>query len=85
MVIVNDIQRYLLPTERRPYGVPDSHLPKEVLVDEIEKIKAMGVNIRTNTTVGKDLTLSQLLEENDAVLITTGEAKDAAEPRDPRS
>ena len=54
----------------------DCHLPKEVLIDEIEKIKAMGVNIRTNTTIGKDVTLSQLLEENDAVLITTG-SKDA--------
>ena len=32
----------------------------------------MGVNIRTNTTVGKDVILSQLLEEIDAVLITTG-------------
>ena len=58
------------------YGVPDYHLPKEVLIDEIEKIKAMGVNIKTNTTIGKDVTLSQLLEENDAVLITTG-SKDA--------
>ena len=54
------------------YGVSDYHLPKEVLIDEIEKIKAMGVNIRTNTTIGKDVTLSQLLEENDAVLNTTG-------------
>ena len=54
------------------YGVPDYHLPKEVLIDEIEKIKAMGVNIRTSVTVGKDVTLSQLRDENDAVLITTG-------------
>ena len=37
------------------YGVPDYHLPKEVLVDEIENVKLMGVNIRTNITVGKDV------------------------------
>ena len=54
------------------YGVPDYHLPKEVLIDEIEKIKSMGVNIKTSATVGKDITLSQLRDENDAVLITTG-------------
>lgn len=54
------------------YGVPDYHLPKEVLIHEIEKIKAMGVTIRTNTIIGKDVDLHQLLEENDAVLITTG-------------
>jgi glutamate synthase (NADPH/NADH) small chain len=59
------------------YGVPDYHLPKEdVLLDEIKKIKAMGVEILTNTTIGKDITLSQLIDENDAVLITTG-SKDA--------
>jgi glutamate synthase (NADPH/NADH) small chain len=54
------------------YGVPDYHLPKEVLVDEIEKIKSMGVDIRTHVTIGKDTTLLQLLEEYDSVLITTG-------------
>jgi glutamate synthase (NADPH/NADH) small chain len=58
------------------YGVPDYHLPKDVLLDEIEKIKAMGVEIRTGTTVGKDVALSRLLDENDAILITTG-SKDA--------
>jgi glutamate synthase (NADPH/NADH) small chain len=61
------------------YGVPDYHLPKEVLIDEIEQIKAMGVNIINNTTVGKDVTLPQLLEENDAVLITTG-SRDTVDP-----
>jgi glutamate synthase (NADPH/NADH) small chain len=54
------------------YGVPDYHLPKEVLIDEIKKVKLMGVDIRTNVTIGKDVPLSQLLEENDAILITTG-------------
>jgi glutamate synthase (NADPH/NADH) small chain len=54
------------------YGVPDYHLPKEVLIDEVEKVKSMGVDIRTNITIGKDLALSQLLDKNDAVLITTG-------------
>ena len=54
------------------YGVPDYHLPKEVLIDEIEQIKAIGVNIRTSVTIGKDVTLSKLRDENDAVLISTG-------------
>lgn len=54
------------------YGVPDYHLPKEVLVDEIDQIKSIGVNIKMGVTVGKDITLSQLRDENDAILITTG-------------
>jgi glutamate synthase (NADPH/NADH) small chain len=54
------------------YGVPDYHLPKGVLIDEIDEIKSMGVNIKTGVTVGKDITLSQLRDENDAILVTTG-------------
>ena len=54
------------------YGVPDYHLPKGVLIDEIDEIKSMGVNIKTGVTVGKEITLSQLRDENDAILITTG-------------
>ena len=58
------------------YGIPDYHLPKDVLLDEIEKVKEMGVEIKTGVMIGKDITLSQLLGENHAVLITTG-SKDA--------
>ena len=41
------------------YGIPDYHLPKNVLDYEIERIKGMGVNIKTDIKVGKDITLSQ--------------------------
>ena len=55
------------------YGIPDYHLPKDVLTYEIERIKGMGVEIRTGTRVGKDVTLSQLISEgSDAILIATG-------------
>src|ERR671919_266370 len=54
------------------YGIPDYHLPKDVLLYEVEKIKEIGVEIKTNVKVGKDITLSQLMNENDAILITTG-------------
>src|ERR671921_819692 len=54
------------------YGIPDYHLPKDVLLYEVDKIKEMGVKIKTDVKVGKDVTLSQLVSENDAVLITTG-------------
>jgi NADPH-dependent glutamate synthase beta subunit-like oxidoreductase len=42
------------------------------LLHEIEKVKEMGVEIKTNVMIGKDICLSQLLDENDAILITTG-------------
>jgi NADPH-dependent glutamate synthase beta subunit-like oxidoreductase len=59
------------------YGIPDYHLPKDVLLHEIEKVREMGVEIKTNVMIGKDIPLSQLLDENDAILITTG-------PKDPQ-
>lgn len=62
----------IMPGGTAWYGVPDYHLPKDVLLDEIEKIKAMGVNIKTGIAVGKDITLSELLEVSDAILIATG-------------
>ncbi len=54
------------------YGIPDYHLPKNVLLYEIERIKGEGVEIQTGVKVGRDISLSQLLSESDAVLITTG-------------
>jgi glutamate synthase (NADPH/NADH) small chain len=58
------------------YGIPDYHVPKDVLLYEVDKIKEMGVKIKTDVNVGKDVTLSQLMNENDAILIATG-SKDA--------
>ena len=55
------------------YGIPDYHLPKNVIEYEIDRIKGRGVEIKTGVKIGKDLSLSQLLSDNaDAVLITTG-------------
>ncbi len=55
------------------YGIPDYHLPKDVLQYEIDRIIAQGVEIQTKVRVGQDVTLSQLMSDSaDAVLITTG-------------
>lgn len=54
------------------YGIPDYHLPKDVLTYEIARIRGMGVNMKTGVAVGRDIALSELLSEHDAVLITTG-------------
>ena len=59
------------------YGIPDYHLPKDVLLYEIDRIKGMGIEVKTNVKVGKDIMLSQLIDNgNDAILIATG-SKDA--------
>ncbi|MDG6218521.1 MAG: FAD-dependent oxidoreductase, partial [Candidatus Thermoplasmatota archaeon] len=41
-------------------AIPEYRLPKEILQREIDNIKKLGVDIRLNTEVGKDITISQL-------------------------
>jgi len=41
-------------------AIPEYRLPKTVLQREIDNIKKLGVDIRLNTQVGKDITISQL-------------------------
>ena len=58
-------------------GIPEYRLPKEVLDVEIEYIKDLGVEIRTNTAIGKDLSFNDLLkgEKYKAIFIATGTHK----------
>jgi NADH-quinone oxidoreductase subunit F len=55
--------------------IPDYRLPKDVLNWEIENIKRLGVEIKTNTAVGKDIQLSELQEQYKAIFIATGAHK----------
>jgi len=57
-------------------GIPEFRLPRKVLDAEIERIKGLGVEIRTNVTVGKDLTIDGLLKDGyKALFIATGAPK----------
>ena len=57
-------------------GIPEFRLSRKVLDAEIERIKGLGVEIKTNTTVGKDLTIDELLKDGyKAVFIATGAPK----------
>ena len=44
-------------------GVPEYRLPKKVLQEEIEGIKRLGVEIKTSTPIGRDLTIDDLFKE----------------------
>ncbi|AFK22572.1 NADPH-dependent glutamate synthase [Pyrococcus sp. ST04] len=54
------------------YGIPEFRLPKEILDYELEKLRKLGVEIKTDHLVGKTVTLQELLQEYDAVFIGTG-------------
>ncbi len=53
-------------------GIPDYRLPRSILRGEVEQIQKMGVTIKYNTSIGKDITLNQLENDNDAVFIAIG-------------
>jgi NADH-quinone oxidoreductase subunit F len=56
-------------------GIPEYRLPKDILNWEIENIKKLGVDIKTNTTVGTDIRLEDLWSKYDAMFIATGTHK----------
>lgn len=45
------------------YGIPPFRLPRQVVEHEIEAVKRLGVEIRTDTVVGRTVTYEQLKEE----------------------
>jgi NADPH-dependent glutamate synthase beta subunit-like oxidoreductase len=56
-------------------GIPDYRLPKDILNWEIENIKKSGVEIKTNTTVGKDIQISCIQKQHKAIFLATGAHK----------
>ena len=44
------------------YGIPEFRLPKAIVANEIEKLKAQGVNVMTNMVIGRVLTLDELFD-----------------------
>lgn len=55
------------------YGIPEFRLPKAIVQQEIDNIKRLGVEIKTNMVVGKINTIDELLGGGyDAVYVGTG-------------
>ncbi len=55
------------------YGVSEESLPREVLDAEIQRILALGIDVRCGVRLGEDITLGDLRTEFKAVLIACGE------------
>lgn len=54
------------------YGIPEFRLPREILNAEIQSIVRLGVTLETGVRVGKDVTVEDLLNRYDAVLMAAG-------------
>jgi NADPH-dependent glutamate synthase beta subunit-like oxidoreductase len=53
-------------------GVPAYRLPRGVIEAEVEAIHQLGVEFRLEVTVGRDISLQELRQTHDAVLIAVG-------------
>jgi homotetrameric NADPH-dependent glutamate synthase len=54
------------------YGIPEFRLPNDVIDYEIRRLLKLGVEIRVNRIVGKNVTFDELREEFDAIFVATG-------------
>ena len=53
-------------------GIPSYRLPKEILKWEIDQILAMGIEVKANVRVGKDVELEAIHKDYDSVFLSTG-------------
>ena len=44
------------------YGIPEFRLPKAIVANEVEKLKAQGVEVMTDMVIGKVLSIDDLFE-----------------------
>ncbi len=55
------------------YGIPEFRLPKAIVRQEVDTLRALGVDVRTNVVIGKTLTVDELFDNGfEAVFIGSG-------------
>ncbi|MEI7768079.1 MAG: NADPH-dependent glutamate synthase, partial [Phycisphaerae bacterium] len=56
------------------YGIPEFRLPKDIVQEEVNNMRRMGVDFQTNVVIGKTITIDELLEEEGyhAAFVATG-------------
>ena len=54
------------------YGIPDYRLPQDILDKDIDHILSTGVKVFTDVSVGKDLSVTELQKQFDAVYVCIG-------------
>ncbi len=54
------------------FGIPEFRLPKEIVQKEVEKLKNIGIKFKFNETLGKTVSLENLMNEYEIVLLAIG-------------
>ena len=58
------------------YGIPSYRLPREKLDAEIDSILSLGIEVRTNVRIGRDIWLEELEKQFDCIYIAIGAHQD---------
>ena len=57
------------------YGIPAYRLPHDIIDGEVQRILDLGVELKTNVAVGRDIPLEELRQKHDAVFVGIGAHK----------
>jgi len=57
------------------YAIPEYRLPRDVIAEEVKDIEGLGVEIRTNCRVGKDISFDALRKDFDILVLAIGAHK----------
>ena len=61
-------------------AIPRYRLPWDALEEDLKDIRALGVEIKTNTRVGEDVSLDQLRDQHDALVLAAGLSRSRSIP-----
>jgi dihydropyrimidine dehydrogenase (NAD+) subunit PreT len=54
------------------YGIVSFRLPKEISYWEVSQVESLDVRIRTNTRVGEDISVEEILQDYDYIVLAVG-------------
>ena len=57
------------------YGIPPYRLPPEIIDGEVQRILDLGVEMKTDVSVGKDIPFEELRKQHDAIFVGIGAHK----------
>ena len=65
-------EKHTSPGGMMNQGIPEFRLPREIIDKEVEQISRLGIEIRCNQNIGVDVTIEELMQDYDAVVIAAG-------------
>ncbi|MBR3309292.1 MAG: FAD-dependent oxidoreductase [Lachnospiraceae bacterium] len=54
------------------YGIPEYRLPKKIVDREVKEIEDLGVELKNNVKIGKDISLDEIRKTADATILAIG-------------